>query len=225
MSNKHRDPRGFTLIEIMIALTILAVLAGLLYGTFSATYRVAEQMEEEADLNRIARLGFYHIAQDLSMVHQNQRAQPATGAASGAGTPSSTPSMIFKGQDGTRSVDGTEFPNDSVQFTAVSHGRTARDAAESDRILIAYSLQDDLLIYEAAVSNGRTAYEELGERLQGLNFRYLDPAGQLWVDRWDSEEKGNKVPQAVEVEMILRNSRGKSKMFKTWVELPLGRHS
>lgn len=215
--------RGFTLIEIMIALAILSVLGALLYGTFNATYQIAEQMEKESGLDRTARLGFYHMAQDLSMAHQTPRAQPiVTG---GAAPPTLIPSLIFKGQDGIRTVEGSDFPNDSIQFTAVSHGRTSKDSPESDRVLISYSLQDDLLIYEAQLSNGRVAHEELGEGLRGLNLRYLDPSGSVWVDQWDAETKGNRAPLAVEIELIFKNSRDKTRNFKTWVELPLGRHS
>ncbi|MDC4222917.1 MAG: prepilin-type N-terminal cleavage/methylation domain-containing protein [Candidatus Manganitrophus sp.] len=64
--------KGFTLLEILVSLAILAVLFTLVYGSFNATYRVSEQLEEQADSYRLARLGFYHLAKDLSMIYQTK---------------------------------------------------------------------------------------------------------------------------------------------------------
>jgi len=204
---------GFTLIEIMISLSILAVLFTLIYGTLNATYRTSEQMEAEADDYRLARLGFYHLALDLSMVHS----LPAVGSGGAGSAPS-----LFRGEDRLRSEGGTEYPNDLIQFITVSHGRTMRDAPESDSALISYYLQDDTLIHEATLSNGKVTQSEIGERLQGVNFRYLRPADRQWVDRWDAKENKNAPPMAVEVELVVRKSGREARRFKTWVEIPLG---
>jgi general secretion pathway protein J len=208
----HRGSGGFTLIEIMMALSILAVLFTLIYGTLNATYRTSEQMEAEADDYRLARLGFYHLALDLSMVNKIQTP---------AGVPGGPP-PLFRGEDRFRSEGGKDFPNDSIQFASVSHGRTLRDAPESDWALISYYLQEDTLIHEATLSNGKVTQNEIGEHLQGVNFRYLSPADRQWVDRWDAQENKNMPPLAVEVELVLKTTGTESRRFKTWVEIPLG---
>lgn len=211
MDFNGRGRGGFTLIEIMVSLSILAVLFTLIYGTLNATYRTSEQMEAEADDYRLARLGFYHLALDLSMVHNVQR------PAGSAGAPT-----LFKGEDRFRSEGGEDFPNDVIQFASVSHGRTMRDAPESDRALISYYLQDDTLIHETTLSNGKVIQNEIGEHLQGVNFRYLQPINLQWVDRWDAQENKNLPPMAVEAELVLKKSGGEPRRFKTWVEIPLG---
>lgn len=198
---------GFTLVELMISLAILSLIFILIYGTFSATYRASEQMEEEADLYRLARLGFYHLARDLSMIHKAE-----SSAAPGA--------PLFAGEDRSRSEGGEEFPNDAVRFATVSHGRTMRDAPESDAAVISYYLREEALIHEAALSNGKVVENEIGEHLRGLNFRYLHPTSRLWLDRWDPEEHRNQPPLAVEVELILQGSGPEARRFKTWVEIP-----
>jgi general secretion pathway protein J len=213
----RRGSGGFTLIEIMIALSILAVLFTLIYGTLNATYQTAERMEAEADDYRLARLGFYHLALDLSMVHKLQALPVSAGAAATAGPPS-----LFKGEDRTRSEGGEDFPNDSIQFASVSHGRTLRDAPESDWAVISYYLQDDILIHETTLSNGKVTQDEIGEHLQGVNFRYLRPVDKQWVDRWDAQENNNRPPLAVEVELVLKKVGKETRRFKTWVEIPLG---
>lgn len=203
---------GFTLIEIMISLSILAVLFTLIYGTLSSIYRTSEQMEAAADDYRLARLGFHRLALDLSMVHQLRA--PASGG--------TAPPSLFRGEDRFRSVGGEEFPDDQVQFVSVSHGRTMRDAPESDSALISYFLQKDALIHETTLSNGKVTQNEIGEHLQGINFRYLRPADRQWVDRWDAKENKDLPPLAVEVELTVKKEGREARRFKTWVEIPLG---
>lgn len=205
--------------EVLIAVSILAVLFTLVYGTLDATYRTSERMEAEADDYRLARLGFYRLALDLSMVHQPPAVpQPAGGGAA----PPVAPPSLFLGQDRVRSKEGEEFPNDMIQFVSVSHGRTTRDAPESDAVTISYYLQDDVLIREATLSNGKVTQAEIGEHLKGINFRYLRPTDRQWVERWDSKENKNLPPPAVEVELVLKKSGRETRRLKTSVEIPLG---
>lgn len=210
---------GFTLLEILISLAILAVLFTLVYGSFNATYRVSEQLEEEADSYRLARLGFYHLAKDLSMIYQTKpvAGQPASAT-------EARKSFIFTGEDRSRMIDGTDYPDDAIRFTAVSHGRTLRDAPESDWAMISYGLEEGLLIHEAALANERVIRNEIGEEVLGINFRYLDRADRNWVDQWDSEIK-KELPLAVEIELILKGRGAKGRRFKTTVDLPMAKRS
>jgi prepilin-type N-terminal cleavage/methylation domain-containing protein len=217
---RHRE-NGFTLMEVLIAVSILSVLFTLVYGTLNATFRTSEQMEAEADDYRLARLGFYHLALDLSMVHQPPAAPPPAGGSTAAPV---TPPSLFLGEDRVRSEEGEEFPNDLIQFVSVSHGRTMRDAPESDAVTISYYLQDEVLFHETTLSNGRVTQDEIGEHLKGVNFRYLRPTDRQWVDRWDAKENKNLPPLAVEIELVVKKSGRETRRFKTSVEIPLGGH-
>lgn len=214
---------GFTLLEILISLAILAVLFTLVYGSFNATYRVSEQLEEQADSYRLARLGFYHLAKDLSMIYQTKPPAGQTTLQSPPGA-SVTKSFLFLGEDRTRTIDGTDYPDDSIRFSAVSHGRTLRDVPESDWAIISYGLEEGLLIHEAALANERVVRNEIGEEVLGINFRYLNRTDKNWVDRWDSEVN-KELPLAVEIELILKGRGKEGHRFKTTVDLPMARRS
>lgn len=214
---------GFTLLEILVSLAILAVLFTLVYGSFNATYRVSEQLEEQADSYRLARLGFYHLAKDLSMIYQTKPSPGQPGSPSPSGMPV-TKSFLFLGKDRTRTIEGKDYPDDSIRFSAVSHGRTLRDVPESDWAMISYGLEEGLLIHEAALANERVIRNEIGEEVLGINFRYLNRADRNWVDRWDSEIN-KELPLAVEIELILKGRGAEGRRFKTTVDLPMARRS
>jgi|GEM_PF-1571605 len=211
---------GFTLLEVLLSLAILAVLFTLVYGSFNATYRASEQLEKEADSYRLARLGFYHLAKDLSMIYQTK---PAAGASVSSGTPAKN-AFVFKGEDRTRTIEGTDYPDDTIRFTTVSHGRTLKDAPESDWAVVFYYLEEGLLIHEEALLNERVIRNEIGENVLGINFRYLDRASQNWVDQWDSDIK-KELPVAVEIDLIVKGRDRLGHHFKTTVELPMARRS
>ena len=215
-ASENPGRNGFTLLEIMVALAILSVLFTLIYGVFNATVRVAEEMEREANLDRLVRLTLYRLTNDLSMVYGRGAAPSPPGE--------EKEKWIFKGENRSRAAEGKEFPNDAIRFTAVSHGRVLRDAPESDRAVVSYLLEEENLIYEARLSNDRVVRGEVGEGLEGMNFRYWDGAAKAWVDQWDAEERNGPVrlPQAVEIELFFKNSRGEGRSFKTWVEIPMG---
>lgn len=221
--NQNFNSAGFTLLEILISLAILSVLFTLVYGSFNATYRVSEQLEEQADSYRLARLGFYHLSKDLSMIYQTKPPAGQSGSPPPSGTPV-TKSFLFLGEDRTRTVEGREYPDDSIRFTSVSHGRTLRDAPESDWALISYGLEEGLLIHQAALANERVVRNEIGEKVLGINFRYLSRTDRNWVDRWDSEIN-KELPLAVEIELILKGRGPEGHRFKTTVDLPMARRS
>ena len=238
-----RGASGFTLLEVLLSLAILAVLFTLVYGSFNATYRASEQLEKEADTYRLARLAFYHLSRDMSMIYQTKPAvgqpPPPAGVVGQplppAGTVGQPPPpagavaknatlTLFKGEDQTQTIEGTDYPNDAIRFTAVSHGRTLQDAPESDWAMISYYLEDGILIHEEALSDERVIRNEIGEDLLGINFRYLDRASQTWVDQWDSDVR-RELPLAVEIELILKGGGKEGRHFKTTVELPMARRS
>jgi len=212
----HSPEAGFTLLEVMISLGILSIIFTLIYGTFSAVSRGIEHMEKDADAYQLARLSLYHMANHLSMLH--------VGVAQSAGGASSSSGLLFRGEDGERLSGDEALPNDSLAFSTVSHGRSLPDAPESDRQSVRYSLLGDVLIQEALLANGHVVANELGGPIAGLSFRYLENGSQ-WQESWDADEKGQKVPQAVEIELILKQGDRPGRRFKTWVDLPMGRIS
>ncbi len=206
LSTGNRQPHlnGFTLLEVMISLGILSVIFTLLYGTFNAVHRGGQEMEAEADMYRLLRLGSYHMSNNLSMIYVDP-------------TPNgNTP--LLQGINSERLVGDDSYANDSLQFVSVSHGRTP-NAPESERATVRYVLKGNILMQEMLLSNGRILNHEIGGPIEGLNFRYFDAIKKQWVEHWNNPAS-NKLPLAIEIEFVLKQAGGEPHRFKTWVDLP-----
>ncbi len=202
MMTSHQD-NGFTLLEVLVSISILLLLFVILYGTFDATYKAAERVEAEAKGFRLARSAFYHLMRDTSMAYQDKAP---------VGQPEARAS--FEGMDGIRRIEGADFPHDAIRFATLSHRATTQDAPESDRSDVRYYLQDERLIREETLSTGRTIQDELGEGVRGLNFRYMDKDAE-WVDKWDAAE----APSHLEAELIFEPGGGAAHRLSTRMEI------
>jgi general secretion pathway protein J len=201
---------GFTLLEILIAIGILAVVATLVYASFDATIKVIDGVDHEANIYRDARLILTKLSEDLSMAYVPKGLQEAT----------------FVGQDG----QVEDRAQDSLEFTALSHIRVVPDQPTSDLNLIEYTLEADSEGKDWTLVRGENAnlysfFREggqyaIGEGIRGFNLRYFD--GKTWADSWDSTiQKG--LPWVVEIEIQFQEPRGGQRSFKSWVELALAK--
>ncbi|NVM21202.1 MAG: prepilin-type N-terminal cleavage/methylation domain-containing protein [Desulfobacterales bacterium] len=63
---------GFTLLEILIATFILAVVLSTIYASYTGTFRIVNQTESEAEIYRMACITFERIIEDLESVYAPQ---------------------------------------------------------------------------------------------------------------------------------------------------------
>ncbi|HET6369554.1 MAG TPA: prepilin-type N-terminal cleavage/methylation domain-containing protein, partial [Nitrospiria bacterium] len=157
--------RGFTLLEVLIALSILAIIFALIYGTLDSTQKLTKETEGESDLHRQAQIALARMSAEFSMLYWPR-------AAGGGST-----SGLFVGVDETHFDSRRESePSDSVRFLALSHGRLAKNAPEGDLVEVTYLLdldQDMLIRQEEFPEGGRSMEIPLAEEVLGLNFRYF----------------------------------------------------
>jgi len=204
---------GFTLLEILITMAILAILATMVYASFSASIRMIERVDSEADIYREARFILARLSEELSMAYRPKG--------------KAIPEAIFVGENGV--MDGR--PQDSLRFTSLSHARSIADEAASDLNLIEYRFEIDpedrgwVLLHRErnnldGLSQGGSGEFVIGEGIYSLNLRYFD--GKTWVDGWDAESE-KALPRVVEIEIQFQVPREGQRSFKSWVELPLAK--
>jgi prepilin-type N-terminal cleavage/methylation domain-containing protein len=246
MTNAEGDvgsPRGFTLLEVLLAVTILGILLTTVYGSLSRTLSSKGVAEERAELYANGREAVLQIAADLE----------------GAMPPPSGDRVYFRGLAGQGRVP-------TLEFVAMNRGNYGLNRARPGRVLVVYTLDpipgSDLfalrreehlfsaLLAEAdgiappaseegddrptAVASYLLDCEPAADeielpgscaRLTGLSFRFFDEVTGQWQDEWDTtaETTEGRIPSAVEIALLLADEKGAEHDFTTIVDLPLAR--
>lgn len=194
---------GFTLLEIIISIGILAVILTTIYGAFNSSMRAFTVMENPGDAYGQARLVLNRMSEEIGSIYFAGK-NPNTG---------------LLGED----RDEDDLPFDSLHFTSLSHIRWVKDSRESELCEIGYYLETDrerekTFLFRREDWNVDGALEEggitleLAEGIDGLNFRYYD--GEEWVDDWDSKGR-NGLPKAIEVVLLVEDPSRKRIAFSS----------
>ena len=201
---------GFTLLEILMTLAILAVLATLVYSSFDASVRAMEQVDREVEPYRQVRTILSRMSEEISMAYWTDR--------------NTRPDPVFVGRDGV--MEGQ--PWDSLRFTSLSHFRYLEDEAASDLTLLEYELAaspegQTVLLHRSSPNLYRFLEDSderfiLGEGISGLNLRYFD--GREWVNLWEAADRKG-LPEGVEIEVYFLGTDSEVKSVKTWVMVPM----
>lgn len=214
--------KGFTLLEILLAITILSFVGTLIYGGFAQTSLNKQRVETDIDHSRIVHTALQRMAREISMafisVHVN--ADPQLQAVKTA----------FIGAD--------RLGADRLDFNSFSHRRLYRNAHESDQNSISYFVtqhpedpdlqvlarREENRIDEDPLSGGKSLI--LVEGVEELDIEYLDPLSQQWVKSWDSTNPAgqlNRLPTQVRIRLSVRDPMrpGRVDDFGTRAAIPL----
>lgn len=186
-----RGRRGFTIAELLMAILITSILAGIIYGSYMGGLKIIYASQQDMERTHMAGIILDRITSDLECAFLRADKEY----------------LIFVGEGGG---DG-ERASDSVTFISSSHERSARNAPESTLSEVSYFLDpdggDELLILrredpsldEDPFSGGETRV--IGEGVAGLKFEYYGEEG--WASSWDSRENSS-LPTAVRVSLVFR---------------------
>ncbi len=214
--------RGFTLLEIILAVTILALIGTMIYGGFSQTALNKARVEEDVDHSRVVHMALDRMTRELSMAFVSTHVNPSLDLR--------VVETGFIGKD-----HGDE---DRIDFTSFSHRRLYRNARESDQNEISYFVTDhpdDRGVRVLARREQNRIDEDprrggksqiLVENVTELNIEYFDPLISEWVQTWDSEDmmaQANRLPSQVRIRLSVEDPRrrGKTQSFGTRVSIPI----
>jgi prepilin-type N-terminal cleavage/methylation domain-containing protein len=248
---RHTEPRGFTLIEVLVVVIITGVILVTVYGSISRTLSSKGIAEERAELFAMGRDTVLRMADEIE----------------GALPPAAGDRILFQG-----STEGGQVPRSSIAFVAMNRGGYGSNRVRPGQILISYWLEpipnshgmfalvrrEDLFAALLAQADGtqlpaaETEEENAApssmvvpildcpdlpdlidipgscSRVVGLRFRFFDLENQSWLTEWDTtkdpeDPEYQRIPAAVEIALFLEDERGRMYDFSTIVDLPLGR--
>jgi len=221
------DPRhpacGFTLLEIMIAIFIFAIVVSTIFASYNALFSSNETIEQGTASYEMAKNCLNRMMIDLESIHVSL-------------PPEYSPQNVADSHDLYRiagdivDIQGREFPK--LRFTSLSHiafgGKTQNGIAE-----IVYYVQTEndgrYLLKRADNLHPYPLFEEkagdpvLCKDVKSLTVKYYDENGTEY-DLWDSdaEEFEYSTPRAIRIKLELA-SESQPLLFETMVTLPVFR--
>lgn len=208
--------RGFTLLEILIAVFILATVLSTVYAAYRGTFRIIHDSERDGEIYGMARNTMLRIIKDLSAVTM-------------AG---GTSKFVSRASETT----GANFME--IAFTSRAHLSWVDNESSGTVAEISYYVDQEgpegsVRLLRRDVPNAEAGNEGQGRRgfvicegLYSVTYKFTDSSGQ-GHDSWDSTAgatgEKNKIPTMASVELKLVNPQDKERpyIFVTKVFLPV----
>jgi general secretion pathway protein J len=191
--------KGFTLLEVLLAIAILAVIVTEIYRSFTVSSEGVHQAEAVRDGTDAARTLLSRLTSDVANAYAR----------------SAMPETFLYGRKAED--EETKVRTDALFLTTLTNWRRA-DSPETDLWEVGYYFQDRPedkkrvlmrkekreLSRDVPPMEGGVEYE-LTDEVKGLQVRY-SPDGMSWKDEWDTKNRGG-LPRSVEIVLSLADGR------------------
>ena len=205
--------RGFTLMEVVIAVAITAMMGAVIAMSFTSGFRTKEVIETDAEHYRMVRGALERMAREIG------------------------DAFVSDHYDSRRFRDQNDRPTNFVGeknrllFSTVAHQRLYTDAKESDQMVVEYSVKSatertargrqDLMRRENASFDDRMdrggGEDALLEGVKRVDFTYWDSDKKEWTDTWDTRrtERKSILPTRVRISVVANDENGREVRYST----------
>lgn len=226
-----RNRRGFTMIEMLVAVGLLAVMTAIIYSAYRITIRAQTDTDRLQERYHTARVAMMHMTREISMAFLSKHINP----------------------DEPRSKTLFDGGRDKLTFTYLGHQRRVKDIKESDQGVIEYYLRScknstrpgkclyrrEKAIVDADPEKEGTV-EVLAEGVKSLKLQYWDRENEDWKSEWEvtsddfevapgqmldeaitDEDKTLQLPWRVKIHLVLVDADKNELDFETQTALML----
>lgn len=215
----RRGTRGFTLMEVVIAVAITAFIGVVIGVTFNTTITNKDIIESQAERYRMLRTAMNRMVREIGGAYVSDR------------------------YDARRYRDAFDRPTnfigarDKLLFSTLSHQRLYADAKESDQMIVEYQVKSspdpkargrsDLVRREKALLEERMdrggTEDTLFEGAKKIEFQYWNSERKQWEDEWDTRRTDRKsiLPTRVKITLYAVDENGKEVRYVTQTRIML----
>jgi general secretion pathway protein J len=202
---------GLTLLEILVAITILSIILGVIYSSFFSATKSAKFLESDEDVYQTARSLTGMLSQELRALYYYQ--DPVT-----------------KKGVGLTGVDSevAGHPADAIYFLTSSHRRTDENAREGNVAEIGYFFDVDEMndkkrliksedpTVDLDFQKGGALYV-LTDRVEEMNITYYKKQTDEWENSWDMSTQ-NGIPDLIKIDLRILDDEDQSIHFETVIK-------
>jgi len=223
-AGNQKPDKGFTLMEILVATAILAIVVTTVLASFNSVFSTTAVLDESADIYEMAKNCLKRMTFDLESIHVTQR-------------PLYKPPELDQPPDPYRIVataedtGGTGFAQ-NLRFASRAHVGFEKSPRKGIAEIIYYVKAGDNRQLTLKRADNLYPYPEFEEKgsdatlckyVKSLSFKFYDKDG-IEFDVWnsDSDEFGYATPKAIAIKLELEKE-AVSHSFETMVALPIFR--
>ncbi len=234
-----KNSQGFTLIELILAISLLALVVTVTYSSLGNIIETKVILEDQREIRQIANASVVRLARELQLAYEGIARLP----------PQNDLTKRYHSSDNLlgeyEQIGDTVFSR--ITFVALSGGQYMPDGETHTGIVqISYYIRENPE-YNSSLNTNRyvlvreeipyirpfeKAYEKqmvfpLTEEIIGFNLRYFDADRMKWNDTWGEEgsQATDGLPAIVQFTLSFRSERGKEESYTTAVPLRSSRNS
>jgi general secretion pathway protein J len=215
-----RSQAGFTLIEVMLAMAILAFLTSIMWGSFSKMAADKKALEASQERSHTVRVALMRMSREIEMAYLSDNQDP---------------SLPYKP---TLMVGTSQAAVDELSFSAFAHQRLRGGLAESDTSVITYygaRDPDDPRVTNLMRKETRRLQAEDPATLPGesyilcpnvasVKYSYYDgrSSKREWQKEWNTNTVGSTfLPTHVRITLTVIDERGREVAYATDARIQL----
>ena len=205
---------GFTLIEVTLAIAIMAFMTTIMWGSFSQSVTSKRAIEASQDRMHTVRIALLRMAREIEMAYQSGAENPA-----------------FPDRPRTRFEGTARGDVDELVFSSFAHQRLRSGLAESDTTLVTYYGErdpDDRRVLNLMRRETRRLQAEDPKLIPGesyilcpdvakLKFTYYDFQKKEWENDWTTvgANRMDFLPSHVRIALTVVDERGQEVTYST----------
>ena len=199
---------GFTLLEIIIALSMLVLILGSVYGTYTATTRSLAHSKQKHAMQQQARVFLQRIASEIRCCYAGYQDKSAQ---TSPGNIRTGEKELLKQEDVSLFVGKEVSSGESFLQFVTSAVDSKREHSFGGLAIVEYTLDESTNTlsrskrrYVGGFEDDKDNYNWLVvlENVQEITVEYFD--GKKWLEEWDSKDTKGLLPQAVGISLVLQ---------------------
>ena len=216
---QRKTLRGFTLIEILVAVTIIATIVSMIYGSYFATAKSADAYKVKMALSSQMRKVLNQMTRQIRCSYIGK--QKENKDLNGKNKISRNPVVYFNYED---------VPGSGVLRLVTTHRLFCEDGYADGLFDVAYKYDKNIgtlyLSQRRFVGTSENNIEDRNwrpilENVEAVGLSFFD--GQRWLPQWDFEQK-KKLPFAVKISITCKDENSRQYNYSTIAYLDCSKH-